>query len=376
MNALGLPLRVGIVGAGIGVRYAEAFQRLDQVQVVAICASTPVRAAPAAARLGIEGVYCDLDQMLAGEQVDIVAIATPNDLHHAQTLAALRAGAHVLCDKPLAMDAGQALELLQEADARGRRHIVPFWWRFLPVVARAHELIAAGDFGQPFFATVRYLNCGWGDPLGPMRWQFDRARAGTGALGNVGSHALAVLHHLAGDVVEVCARTVVNVPDRRWPGGSPARPDGEDTAAFVGVLANGAPVTFLASSVAYAVRSLFDIEVHFSEGSVTVSAESHWPDGVHGQLQVMRRGEPEPRVVAVQDPASEGGDARVAGLAAQDVAYTAIVAELVAAIGEERPAASGFDEALRVQRVIDAAVRSSERGAWVAIEHGAAAISA
>jgi predicted dehydrogenase len=357
-----LPLRVGIVGAGIGVNYAEAFQRAG-AEVVALCASSRLRAGPAAARLGIAGVYTDLGAMLDSEEPDVVAVATPNDLHHPMTLQALHAGAHVLCDKPLAMDARQALEMLHAADARGCRHIIPFWWRVLPVVGRAREILHDGSLGEPYFADVRYLNCGWGDPRGPMRWQFDLARAGAGALGNVGSHALAVLQYLAGDLCEVCAHTAVNVRDRLWPDGTPARPDGEDTVGFIGVLENGAPVTFLASSVAHEVRSSFHITVHLSGGSVTVSAESHWPDQVVGRLAVMRHGEEAPTVLAVDEPM---GPRR--GPAPQDVAYTAIAAELLAAIDEERPASPGFDEGVRVQQVMDAALTSDRERAWVGVD--------
>jgi len=289
------PLRVGVVGAGIGINYAESFARTDGAEVVALCASSTRNAGPAAARLGIGAVFTSFEEMLAGCELDIVAIATPNDLHHAMTLAALESGAHVLCDKPLAMDAGQALEMWQAADRRGARHIIPFWWRFLPAVSGAHALLADGSFGEPHFAYVRYLNCGWGDPHGPMRWQFERAHAGTGALGNIGSHAIHVLQWLAGDLVRVCAHTAINVPSRDWPDGSPASPDVEDTIAFVGELSAGAPVSFLASSVAYEVRSAFSVAVHCSEGSVAVAAESHWPDGPTGRLTVMRRGESEPR---------------------------------------------------------------------------------
>lgn len=356
-------LRVAVVGAGIGVSYAEAFQRVPGAEVVALCAGSLRRAGPAAQRLGIAGVYTDLGEMLAREQPDVVAIATPNDLHHPMTLQALAAGAHVLCDKPLALDGRQALEMLHEVEARGRRHVIPFWWRMLPVVTRAHALLRDGSLGNPYFADVRYLNCGWGDPRGPMRWQFDLARAGSGALGNVGSHALAVLQWLVGDLIEVCAHTVVNVAQRDWPDGTPARPDGEDTVALVGVLDNGAPVTFLASSVAHEVRSFFHITVHLSGGSVTVSAESHWPDQVCGRLAVMRSGEETPQPVVVEDPASA-----LSGLPAQDVAYTEIAAELVAAITEGRAAAPGFDEGVRVQQVMDAALRSAREHMWVPVD--------
>jgi predicted dehydrogenase len=357
-------LRVGIVGAGIGVHYAESFQRIPEVEVVAICAASERNAGPAAERLGIPAVYTNLDEMLSGSALDIVAIATPNDLHHQMTLEALEAGAHVLCDKPLAMNAAQALEMWQAAERSGARHIVPFWWRFLPAVTRAHELLADGSFGEPHFADVRYLNCGWGDPHGPMRWQFEAARSGTGALGNVGSHAIHVLQWLAGDIVRLCAHNSVNVRERRWPGGALAHPDVEDTVAFVAELRNGAPVSFLASSVAYQVRSAFSVAVHCSEGSVGVSAESHWPESTLGRLTVMRRGDDGPRDVAVSRlPGTEG---LPDGLAPQDVAYTAIAAELIAAIRERRPAAPGFEEGLRVQEVIDAASESAGGAGWIA----------
>lgn len=362
-----------MVGVGIGVQYAEAFGRVDGAEVVALCASSERNVLPAARRLTIPSVYTDFDEMLAREQLDVVAIATPNDLHHPMTLAALRAGAHVLCDKPLALDARQAREMLKEAEERGRRTVVPFWWRFLPVVARAHELISDGSFGEPFFAEFRYLNCGWGDPHGAMRWQFDTARAGSGALGNVGSHVIHVMQWLLGDVVEISAHTVVNVPQRRWPDGREARPDAEDTVAFVATLENGAPASLLASSVAHEVRSSFGATLHFSRGSVNFYAESHWPSASRGSLTVMRAGDDAPRPVATSpDVGGAGPGSDGERLAPQDAAYRLIAAELTEAIRADRPASPGFAEGLKVQQVIDAALRSARERRWVPVEGVAA----
>lgn len=180
------PLRVGVVGAGIGVHYAESFQRVRDVEVVALCAGSTRNAAPAADRLGIEAVFTDFDEMLSQLELDIVAIATPNDLHHSMTLAALEAGAHVLCDKPLALNATEAREMLEAAQRRGLRHIVPFWWRFLPVVTRAHELLADGSSASrtsPTFAIstaaggTRTGRCA-GNSIGP---EPEPAHSGTSA---------------------------------------------------------------------------------------------------------------------------------------------------------------------------------------------------
>jgi predicted dehydrogenase len=358
--AAGATLRVGIAGAGIGLRYARSFQAIPGVEVAALCAATPLRAAPAAAELGIGALYTSFAAMLAEVAPEIVVVATPNDLHRPQSLAAIAAGSHVLCDKPLGLDAHEANELLAAAEASGVRHAIPFWLRFVPAVERARALLGEGSLGAPVFADVRFLNCGWGDPEGPMRWQFERARAGSGALANIGSHAIDALHWLAGDVVRLAAVTSVAVPERRRADGTLARPDAEDTAAFVGELANGAPVSFLASSVAYAARSAITLAVHCRGGSVTVSIDSSDARS-GGRLSVMRRGDDVPRDEPLEDAPAGGG--------LQDAAYGAIARELVGAIREGRPASPGFADGARAQAVIDAALGAAGTGGWRAVAY-------
>ena len=129
---VGEPLRVGIVGAGIGAGYAAGFQKQRGVEVTAICARTPTRIAAVALRCKIARSYAVYEEMLAQEPLDVVAIATPNYLHHPMVLAALEAGKHVLCDKPLAMNLVQAREMVAKAESSGRKHFVPFTWRFVP----------------------------------------------------------------------------------------------------------------------------------------------------------------------------------------------------------------------------------------------------
>jgi predicted dehydrogenase len=349
--------RVAIAGAGIGVHYARSFQSLPGVDVVALCASSPRRARPAADELGIDAVYLDFAELLAREQLDIAVIATPNDLHHPMVLAALESGCHVVCDKPLALDTAEAAEMLAAARRRHLRHVVPFWLRFVPAMVQARALLADGALGEIRLVDVRFLNCGWGDPDGPMRWQFEAGRAGSGALSNLGSHAIDALHWLAGDIARVAATTAISVGERRWPDGRAARPDVEDTVAFVGDLVCGAPLTFLASSVAYAGRSTFSIAVHASGGSVSVQIDT---DARTGTLAVQRRGEAAPS-------SSMPRSAREGDLAY--VAYDAIAGELVAAIHGERDAVPSFADGLRAQIVIDAALASVAAGGWQAIDY-------
>jgi predicted dehydrogenase len=348
-------LRAGVVGVGIGATYVHCLRRAGGFEVVALVAGSERSARAAADELGVPAGYASLERMLAECSPDVVVVASPNDLHHPMTLMALQSGAHVLCDKPLALDAAQAYELWTEAERRGLRHAMPFWWRELPAVGEAAELVAGGALGEPFFAVVRYLNHGWGDPHGPMRWQFQRERAGHGALANLGSHGLAALRRVAGDLARVSAHSKLSVPERRWPSGEAALPDVEDTITAIGELANGAPVSFVASSVAHAQRSVFDLSVHCAAGSVTVSATSG-----HGQVDVrlwtMRSGEDAPALASVST-----------GTPAHETAYVKVAAELRDAIAGARPASPGFEDGTRVQETMDAMRASAESGSWVGV---------
>jgi predicted dehydrogenase len=162
-------LRVGVVGAGIGAGYIAGFQKQPGVQVSAVCARTLTRVEPLAKRYQVPHTYTGLDEMLDKEPLDIVVIATPNNLHYPMTLDALDAGKHVLCDKPLAMNSQQAQEMAERADASGRKHFVPFVLRFLPAALYMREIISTGFLGRVLHVNVRYYVHGWGDLFGPMR---------------------------------------------------------------------------------------------------------------------------------------------------------------------------------------------------------------
>src|SRR2546429_5554171 len=161
-------LRVGIIGAGIGAGYVAGFQRQPGVSVQAVWTRTAARGESLAHRYGIPSTYTDYHAMLDREPLDIVVVATPNHLHHDMTLAALDAGAHVVCEKPLALNVSQALKMASRAVAAGRVHFVPFIWRFVPGVAYVKEMLDAGFIGRAYHVEVRYFVQGWGDPAGPI----------------------------------------------------------------------------------------------------------------------------------------------------------------------------------------------------------------
>ncbi len=358
-------LRVGVVGTGIGAGYIAGFQRQPGVEVTALCARTPARMAPVAARYQIPHLYTDYAAMLEQEPLDVVVIATPNNLHHPMTLAALDAGKHVLCDKPLALNVAQAQAMVERAEQSGRRHFVPFVWHFLPAAAYVRQIIASGFLGQVYHVNVRYFNLGWGDAQGPMRWQFDQAQAGSGALGNIGSHAIHLLQWWLGDLSEVCALLETAVKERVWPDGSKATVAVDDNVAFLGRLQDGAAVVFNASSVALVARNFLQIDLFGSDGSLIFQDDWGSEDAATGRIYAMRKNDHVPARVPIPERLTGELIDMPDYFTPFRACFGRMTAEFTTAIREERPAEPSFHDGLRVQKVLAALLESAAEKKWV-----------
>ena len=366
-SATGERLRVGVVGAGIGAGYIAGFQTQPDVEVTAICARTTARMGDVAAKYSIPHAYTVYEEMLAREPLDIVAIATPNYLHHPMVLAALDAGKHVLCDKPLAMTAAQAAEMAARAESSRVKHFVPFTWRFVPASLYMKEIIDSGFLGELRHSNVRFYVSGWGDPEGPMRWQYDADKAGSGALGNLGSHAIHLVEWWLGPIQRVCSRLRTAVSYRRSQDNEeiPIRVD--DTCAIMGELEGGVPVVLDISSVALVPRVNMEISLHGSEGSLLFQDDWGAGDAATGRITAMRRNEQVPSQVRIPD--------RIVGdfLKTPDFytpvrsCFARMAAEFIQAIRENRPAVPNFQDGFRVQKVMEAVLKSSAEEKWIAV---------
>lgn len=364
-------LRVGVIGAGMGAGYVAGFQRQPGVQVAAVCARTPTRMIPLAERYRVPHVYTDFEEMLRQEPLDMVAISTPNCLHHPLTLASLESGKHVLCDKPLGLNVSQAREMVERADLAGRKHFVPYIWRFLPAVAHMKDLITLGFLGNPYHASVRYHHAGWGDPQGPMRWQYDKAQAGSGALANVGSHAIDLIHWCLGGFRRVAALLSTEVNRRPLADGTGwADANVDDVCTFLGELQDGTPVVFDLSSVALGPRVRLEVGIYGSEGALILQDEFGTEDALTGRLFSTRRGGGGPLPVPI--PAHLAVDP----LELPDhesplrICLHRMASEFVEAIRGDRSATPNFRDGLRAQLVIDAVLRSAAEQRWVLVEGG------
>src|SRR3979411_1284637 len=209
-----------VVGTGfIGAVHVDALRRLG-VQVHGVVGSTSARGAERARAAGLPPAYESMDAMLADKRVDVVHITSPNHLHHAHAKAALSAGKHVVCEKPLAMTSAESGELLRLAESSGLVHATNFNVRFSPLPPHLHQLVREGGLGQVRLVTGHYLQ-DWLFFDTDWNWRLDPALGGTlRAVSDIGSHWLDLSSFLPGSrVASVAADLETFIKVRHQPAG-------------------------------------------------------------------------------------------------------------------------------------------------------------
>ncbi|MDA0578763.1 MAG: Gfo/Idh/MocA family oxidoreductase [Verrucomicrobia bacterium] len=181
-------LRVGIIGLGMGRAHLESYQKHPRATVVAIADTNPATLAAVGEKYGVAARYTDAATMLAAEQLDVVSVATPNAYHKPLTIAALRAGCHVLCEKPMAMSAAEAREMLAAAKAARRRIMINFSYRFTPQSQALRAEVDKGILGDVYFARTVWLRRKGMPGFGG--WFGQKALAGGGPLIDLGVHRI------------------------------------------------------------------------------------------------------------------------------------------------------------------------------------------
>ncbi len=195
-----------VIGTGfIGTVHVEALRRIG-VNVRGVLGSTPERGAARADALGVPRAYESIDDLLDDPGVEVVHVTSPNDLHLPHAKAALAAGRHVVCEKPLAMSAVESAELVELAAATGLVNAANFNIRYYPLNQHAHEVVAAGDIGSVRLVTGRYFQ-DWLLLESDWNWRLEPGRGGAlRAVGDIGSHWLDLMTFVTGQrVVEVMA---------------------------------------------------------------------------------------------------------------------------------------------------------------------------
>jgi len=274
---------VGMLGyAFMGKAHSNAYKKLPYMMypppaipvLAAICGRNADGVAEAARRYGYAKAYTDWREMLADEAVQLFDNGAPNAMHAEPSIAAAQAGKHVLCEKPLGRTPEESKAMWDAAEKAGVKHMVAFNYRFVPAICQARELIASGALGRIYHYRAVYLQ-EWvmAHYSTPMIWRLNKAEAGAGTLGDLGSHIIDLGRFLVGELESVGAMLRTFIPERPLPDGSLAKVDVDDAFVATVSFANGAVGTLEATRFAAGRKNHQVIEINGEKGSLVFDLE-------------------------------------------------------------------------------------------------------
>ncbi|MFH9002698.1 Gfo/Idh/MocA family protein [Streptomyces afghaniensis] len=378
------PLRVGMVGyAFMGAAHSQGWRTagrvfdlpLNPVQA-AICGRDAIAVRAAADRHGWASTETDWRALVERDDIDLVDICTPGDSHAEIALAALAAGKHVLCEKPLANTVEEATSMVraaEEAYQRGQIAMVGFNYRRVPATALARRMVAEGRLGALRHVRVTYLQDWLVDPQFPLTWRLRKEQAGSGSLGDLGAHIIDLAQYLVGErLAGVSALTETFVRQRPLPTGATsglsavsAAGTGEvtvdDAALFTARFPSGALASFEATRYATGRKNALRIELNGERGSLAFDLERlnelSFHDGTEpGAEAGFRRilvTEPDHPYLDAWWPPGHG--------LGYEHTFVHQARDLVHAIAEGRRPEPSFADGLQVQRVLAAVEESAEK---------------
>ncbi|TCP56114.1 putative dehydrogenase [Tamaricihabitans halophyticus] len=380
----GTTIGVAVIGhAFMGAVHSHAWRNVHrffglawQPRQVVLAGRDRARTQAAADKMGWPEVTTDWTSLLERSDVDVIDICTPGDSHADMAIAALAAGKHVICEKPLANTLAEAERMASaaaEAAERGVRAMVAFNYRRVPALAFARRLVADGRLGELRHVRATYLQDWLANPDAPMSWRLRKEHAGSGALGDIGAHIVDATQFVTGEPIEgVSALTDTFV--RRRPGTATGNGRLEDVtvddcALFHGRLRSGAVASFEATRYALGRKNSMRLELNGSRGSLAFDFESmnelHFHDGTNPDPEAGFRRilvtEPEhPYLEAWWPPGHPLG---------YEHTFTHEIADFLTALADGSQPRPDFADGLRVQRVLDAVQRSAANSSqWTAVD--------
>ncbi|HEU4465838.1 MAG TPA: Gfo/Idh/MocA family oxidoreductase [Agromyces sp.] len=388
-------LRVAMIGYGfMGAAHSQAWRTAPRVfdlpvdvEMAVVVGRSAGAVADAAAKWGWAESATDWREVIARDDIDLVDIVTPGDTHGESAIAALDAGTHVLCETPLANTVTEAeamADAAERASARGIRSMVGFTYRRVPAVTLMRDLIARGRIGRVQQVRASYRQDWLVDPEMPLGWRLQKEHAGSGALGDIGAHAIDLAQFVTGqDLASVSGvlETIVRERPVQGSGSGLSGTAGEgrgpvtvdDVAIFTGRFASGVLASFEATRFATGRKNALAIEVSGDRGALAFDFEDlnvlryydrTAPNEVQGFTRIVVT-EPEHPYVAAWWPAGH--------MLGYEHGFSHQVKDLVEAIADGADPHPTFAEGLQVQRVLDAVEESSAHDSkWVGVADPAA----
>jgi len=360
---------VGIVGTSwwADAMHLPALDSHPDARTVAICGRNRDNAQKMADAWNIPQIYTDYNEMIDNAGLDAIVISTPNNSHYPITMRALENGIHVLCEKPIAMTYAQAQEMADLAEEKGVKHLVPFTYRFMPTARYLKELIDDGYIGRPYHLNLRYYTGYARD--GSYMWRFDKAIAGSGIIGDLGSHFLYIAEWLYGKIEAItCRLSYIVEREPTDPNGNPYEV-ADDSCMLTLEFANGAMGMIHCTALAYEdtpFGQTHHMEFHGSDG--TLYSFTDW-DKIQ-QVKGARVGEGMIKELPIPDHI--WGDAR------RDTVHNTykdmfrsedfMIRGFINGIVNDTELIPNLHDGARIQRLISAAIQSHETGSRVVVD--------
>ncbi|WP_028276100.1 Gfo/Idh/MocA family oxidoreductase [Arthrobacter sp. I3] len=383
------PLRVGMVGyAFMGAAHSHAWRTAPRFfdlplapELAAVAGRNPEGVRAAAAKYGWDSVETDWRALIERDDIDLIDICTPGNTHAEIAIAALEAGKHVLCEKPLANSVAEAERMTAAADAaagRGVYSMCGFSYRRTPALALAKRMVAAGRLGQIRHVRAQYLQDWLSDADAPLTWRLDKTKSGSGALGDIGAHSIDAAQWITGrNITGVSALMETFVTERPLAGdlvglgghgaaGAERGPVTVDDAALFTARFEGTPDDgpasgpigiFEATRFALGRKNAMRLELNGTLGSVAFDFEDMNTLSVYDAADGPDSGFRKILVTEPEHPYTGNWWPTGHGLGYEHV-FTHQAVDLIHAIAENRPPSPSFADALQVQKVL-AAIETS-----------------
>ncbi|MBD3926816.1 Gfo/Idh/MocA family oxidoreductase [Nocardioides cavernae] len=379
-------LSVGMVGyAFMGAAHSHAWRTAPRFfdlplrpRMAAVAGRDAEGVRAAAERLGWESTETSWQALVERDDIDLVDVCTPGHTHAEIVIAALEAGKHVLCEKPLANSVEEAEAMTRAAEraaADGVRAMVGFTYRRVPAISLARQLVAEGRLGTLHHVRAQYLQDWIVDPQAPLSWRLEKDKAGSGALGDIGAHIIDITQFITGDTItRVSGRLRTFVDERPLPsehaglsgtaGTGTGKVTVDDAATFLADFRGGAMGVFEATRFASGRKNAIRIEINGSRGSIAFDFEDmnvlHFFDGTEdagtaGFRRILVTEAQHPYVGAWWPPGHVIG---------YEHGFIHQAVDLVRAIADGTDPTPTFADGLQVQRVLAAVETSSDNDSW------------
>lgn len=369
-------VNIGIVGTNfMGKAHSNAFTKvpyffdLPAKPVLKVaCGRNEAKLETFAQRFGWQHQETSWEKLIERDDVDLIDISTPNDLHKPIAVAAAKAGKHILCEKPMAVTEAEAQRMLETAQDAGIVHMMIFNYRFLPAMQLARQMIEAGKIGKIHHFNAVYYQDWLVDPSFPITWRHDSKTSGSGAHGDMNAHIVDLARFLVGEFEAVSGDQKTFIKERPLADGSgTGQVTTDDATCFFSHFRDGALGSFMATRYATGRKNFLRLEIFGSEGSLGFNLERL------NELEYYSRNDEATeqgfRNILVTEAAHPYVNAwwPPGHIIGWEHTFIHEVSELIKGISYNTPVMPDFYDGLRCQQVLDRVMQSANEKKWISI---------